>query len=257
MKSIKCVNLRGMNIFQQLQYEELLLRNTTQNWFLYNTHSQEKTIVVGFSGKIPELVNIEKAKKDSIKLVRRFTGGGTVIIDPNTIFTSFIVDTNDIGCKPYPRDIMTWSETVFRPIFQDKLGIEFSLRENDYVLHDRKVGGNAQSITRSRFVHHTSFLYSFDPKNMDYLLLPKKRPEYRKDRHHTSFLTTLSEYLQSQSHLEELILQNLTSHFNVEQVSMEEVLELSNGIMQGKPWNEFTRTVEESYPILTRDGNDE
>lgn len=71
---------------------------------------------------------------------------------------------------------------------------QFKLREHDYVFGDKKVqqsrrnnttyytlltrvisprltqfGGNAQSITKDRWVHHTSFLWDFDPANMDYL----------------------------------------------------------------------------------------
>ena len=46
---------------------------------------------------------------------------------------------------------------------------QFSLRENDYVLGAHKIGGNAQSIVKGRWVHHTSFLWDFDPAKMRYL----------------------------------------------------------------------------------------
>ena len=46
---------------------------------------------------------------------------------------------------------------------------QFSLRENDYVLDARKIGGNAQSIIRDRWVHHTSFLWDFNVMRMQYL----------------------------------------------------------------------------------------
>jgi lipoate-protein ligase A len=46
---------------------------------------------------------------------------------------------------------------------------KFSLRDHDYVIDDRKIGGNAQTITKERFVHHTSFLWNYDAKKMGYL----------------------------------------------------------------------------------------
>jgi hypothetical protein len=46
---------------------------------------------------------------------------------------------------------------------------QFSLRENDYVLDNRKIGGNAQTIVRNRWVHHTSFLWDFNAQRMQYL----------------------------------------------------------------------------------------
>lgn len=49
----------------------------------------------------------------------------------------------------------------------------------DYAFGSRKFGGNAQSITKNRWVHHTSFLWDYDVSNMDYLKLPMRAPEYR------------------------------------------------------------------------------
>jgi hypothetical protein len=86
------------------------------------------------------------------------------------------------------------------------------LRENDYVVGDHKIGGNAQGerrirniwfkrrsshggarpgIVRGRWVHHTSFLHDFDAARMGYLTLPARRPEYRRARPHGEFLQPL------------------------------------------------------------------
>ena len=51
----------------------------------------------------------------------------------------------------------------------ERVCMQFSLREHDYVIDDRKIGGNAQTITKNRWVHHTSFLWRFNPSNMLYL----------------------------------------------------------------------------------------
>ena len=49
----------------------------------------------------------------------------------------------------------------------------------DYVLGDVKFGGNAQAITKDRWVHHTSFLWGFNPERMALLKHPAKKPAYR------------------------------------------------------------------------------
>lgn len=41
-------------------------------------------------------------------------------------------------------------------------------------------GGNAQAITKGRWLHHTSFLWDFDPTNMLYLQMPEKRVRGRR-----------------------------------------------------------------------------
>ncbi len=43
----------------------------------------------------------------------------------------------------------------------------------DYCFGARKFGGNAQSITRQRFCHHTSFLWTVDADALSrYLKMP-------------------------------------------------------------------------------------
>lgn len=54
-------------------------------------------------------------------------------------------------------------------------------------------GGNAQCITRNRWLHHTSFLHDFKDSSMDYLLLPSSAPGYRDKRSHLEFLCRLNE----------------------------------------------------------------
>jgi lipoate---protein ligase len=53
---------------------------------------KEKAIVLGLSGKIPELVEAERANADEVPLIRRYSGGGTVLVDSNTIFCSIIMN---------------------------------------------------------------------------------------------------------------------------------------------------------------------
>ena len=89
---------------------------------------------------------------------------------------------------------------------------EFALREHDYVVGHHKIAGNAQSISGKRWVlhphassvqladfceqvHHTSFLWDVNPAAMRLIKNPKKQPDYRAKRPHTSFLKGLSEWM--------------------------------------------------------------
>ncbi|XP_057770647.1 uncharacterized protein LOC130990431 [Salvia miltiorrhiza] len=137
--------------------------------------------------KPKELLETDAVLRDEIPVIRRFTGGGTVIVDQGTIFVSFICNKDVIpGLQSYPRPIMSWSSLIYKNMFQ---GIgEFGLRENDYVLGNRKFGGNAQSITKNRWVHHTSFLWDYEVGNMGYLKMPTRVPEYRQGTIFVSFI---------------------------------------------------------------------
>ncbi|RHY30460.1 hypothetical protein DYB32_004302 [Aphanomyces invadans] len=111
----------------------------------------------------------------------------------------------------------------------------FALREDDYVFGDRKFAGNAQStvvfrymelswhpigIGKDRWLHHTSFLWDYSPRNMQYLQNPAKQPKYRAHRDHTDFLCKLKDVVSSQDDLFHAFHRELHSHFDVDDVML-------------------------------------
>lgn len=213
------LHLDAVPIIEQLQIEEALLRADEGNWCLINTNAPP-SIVMGISGKVERLLNIDLIKKDNIPVIKRFSGGGTVYVDEKTVFVTFICNSQTLDVTPFPHAIMQWSEMVYKPLFPN-----FSLRENDYVFGDLKFGGNAQYIKKQRWLHHTSFLWDFDPEKMNYLKLPEKRPQYRQDRPHNSFLTTLKQHFPSKHELIDQLKKTLSEKFQiVEKTKPEEVL---------------------------------
>lgn len=156
------------------------------------------------SGKPHALVDISAAHRDGVTVIKRFSGGGTVVVDADTQFVSFILNaeaTPDLQLFPVP--LMQWTGELYGGVeggvFADVPG--FRLRENDYVVGDKKVGGNAQSISKGRWLHHTSFLWDFREEMMQYLKHPAKTPAYREGRTHLDFLTPLCTVLPSRDTL--------------------------------------------------------
>jgi lipoate-protein ligase A len=328
----------GLSVLERLLLEECLVRHDSEqrSWIIAGTHEPVRhrylkstnpkydvitdknepiyeydhsdgpnhaaVIVMGIGGKPDKLLNIKQVKADNVLVLKRFTGGGTVVLDADSIWTTVIGRphhfTKDIT-ESFPKPIMAYTAAaVFGPLFErlkvkqqeatqqlekyeaeqhdgpnivtttqflqmnkrtprgesesdsasdsdtsssqkkgkqtmvmdaqdgpegtevsgrsvqvvtlpveegdsssdsdssdsDTSGIpNFSLIENDYCLGQRKMGGNAQSIVKNGWLHHTSFLWDYDTANMGYLTLPDKRPAYREDRPHDDFLCKLSE----------------------------------------------------------------
>ena len=255
---VSCLDLHnsGLSAVERLCLEEALLRHDPleRSWVIVGMHEpthhtylripkdEDATrndsciIIMGIGGKPEQLLDVEKVKNDDVLTIKRFSGGGTVVVDHSSLWTTFIGRTQHFPhVSPFPRSIMEWSATdIFDRVFermkvdasegqqrrslvmdtkscglsQDNgetleydskkssglpslRGVDFSLRENDYVLGERKMGGNAQSITGDSWMHHTSFLWDYEDENMQYLTLPNKRPDYRGDRSHDDFLVKL------------------------------------------------------------------
>lgn len=214
------LHLKSYPIYEQLLLEETLLRSSNENWCLINEGSTP-AIVLGISGKKEELVNEQKAAENKIPLIKRFSGGGTVIVDEHTLFITFICQKDLHPFPAYPEPIMKWTESLYKDTFQHE---GFSLRENDYVLHDKKCGGNAQYIKKDRWLHHTSFLWDYSEERMGYLLHPKKTPSYRESRPHTDFLCRLKEIFPSKEHFVAAFMASFEQRFPLKSRSVESVL---------------------------------
>ena len=146
-----------------------------------------------------------------------------MFVDEDTLFITFICQKQLHDFPAYPEPIMRWTEMIYAQAFQHP---GFRLRENDYVIEDRKFGGNAQYIKKERWLHHTSFLWNFSSEKMQCLLPPKKTPSYRAGRSHDEFLCRLSDYFSDKEELITRIVKEIEKRFSLKNTSLEEALDL-------------------------------
>ncbi|WP_201456608.1 lipoate--protein ligase family protein [Chlamydia sp. 17-3921] len=179
------LDLRSTPIFRQLQIEEALLRASDENFCIING-SVSDSVVLGISRDPAQDLHLFNLHADNVPIIKRYSGGGTVFIDENTLMVSWIMNSNKVFIDP--QELLTWSYNLYAPMFPDT----FSVRENDYTLEEKKIGGNAQYIQKYRWVHHTTFLWDMNKdKLLKYLPIPKKQPLYRNQRSHENFLTKI------------------------------------------------------------------
>lgn len=194
-------------IFKQLQIEEAILRNTNDNFLITNIAPQE-AIVLGVSRQLNTDVHVEMVKNDHIPIIKRYSGGGSVFLDKDSLMITWIV--NSEHAMPTSPEIFDWAQKIYSKLFPKT----FSIQENDYILEDRKVGGNAQYIQKHRWVHHTSFLWDFDPnKLVRYLPIPSHQPAYRKQRSHLDFLTVLKPLLKSKQQFIDNLIKEIKNRY--------------------------------------------
>ena len=219
---IRLVRTRGLCVLRQLRLEESLFRANAENWAIVNDGAPRTAIVLGISGKPHRLIDVAAAHRDDLLVIKRFSGGGTVVVDANTQLVSLVMNAEAVAPTPlFPHPLMRWTESLYKGMdtCDENAGVfrdvpNWRLHQNDYVVEvsdvpsvdERdakkilKVGGNAQSISKTRFVHHTSFLWDFDEENMSrYLAVPEKQPAYRENRPHGAFLTPLSRWVRDRN----------------------------------------------------------
>jgi lipoate-protein ligase A len=155
-------------------------------------HPREYFVVTGRAKRAGKDCFLSRCRQENIKIIRRISGGGTVLQGPGCLNYSVVLSYDRDGKY---RDIRSSYRRILESVsgaFKAKgLGIEF-LPISDLVLDGRKVSGNAQARKRKHFLHHGTFLFDFDIEKISrYLRHPLEEPEYRRQRAHEDFLTNV------------------------------------------------------------------
>lgn len=216
--------LKNVPILDQLLLEEALLRQDLRNFCIINS-GVPAACVLGLSAKLEQVICLKTHEINPIPIIRRYSGGGTVIIEPTTFLVSWILNHTFIEQNVSPQDVMKWSSQLLPNLFPNA---PITLKENDYVIGNKKCGGNAQYFTKSRFVHHSSFIWDYKENYMNYLKMPPKMPAYRQCRTHDQFLIPLKNYIVSLKKMEEEFLLGIEKQFSPIKVLLDEVIGLKS-----------------------------
>ena len=224
--TLNLLRLQGYSIVEQLYLEESLLRTEQGSWCLIN-EGTSPALVMGRTQKKEEVVVEEEMIKQQLMLIRRFSGGGCVVVDENTLFLTLILNTKDVAFSPCPTSILEWYYTLLQPLFKNR---PFSLQGHDFAIDNKKIGGNAQTIIKDRFLQHTSFLWSWDEKKMKALAHPPKEPDYRQRRTHAEFLGSIKNNFSSKKEFIDQLDMILHSSFFIEERTKETPLLLQRKV---------------------------
>ncbi len=151
-------------------------------------------VVLGYSNKIDEEVDLPFCHENRIPVIRRCSGGGTVLQGPGCLNFSLVLKMANAAPLKNIVDTYEFVMTRHKQAIQAIAGREVMIQgRSDLAFGSRKFSGNAQLRKRSFLLFHGTFLYSFDIPRMEKMLrLPSKQPAYRNQRSHSDFLTNLN-----------------------------------------------------------------
>jgi lipoate---protein ligase len=148
-------------------------------------------IVVGSGGSVAVDVNTVACAADGVPVLRRASGGGTVLLGPGCLCYTLVLSydhaprLNEIpGSYRY---VLGRVARALAPVVPAAVkGI------SDLAVDDVKFSGNAQQRKRTHFLHHGTLLCGFDLARVSkYLNAPEREPEYRHHRPHAEFVANL------------------------------------------------------------------
>ena len=147
-------------------------------------------IVLGRSNNIENSINHKNVERDGIIILKRPSGGESVILSPNMLIFSFKQKSDKIQ---NPAKLFKLINSKLIENFS-KLGIEnlYSKGISDLSIGEKKIVGSSMFTKNKTIFYHGVLNISEDVELIEkYLKHPSKEPDYRKKRSHREFVSSL------------------------------------------------------------------
>ena len=190
-----CLDLTLPTPAENLACDEALLdwcETTFNGNILRFWEPREHFVVLGYAKRAQEDAHVDRCRRRRIPILRRCSGGGTVLQGPGCLNFSLILR---IAAGPLRSIhgtnafIMERHQHALEPV----LGAPITIRgATDLAIGSRKFSGNSQRRKRRAVLFHGTFLLDLDLQLMTELLpIPSQQPSYRRHRTHEAFLTNV------------------------------------------------------------------
>lgn len=152
--------------------------------------SEKYFVVPGFSNRIQTEIFVDRCHQDDVPVIRRISGGGTVVQGPGCLNYSIILP---IDSEKQLSTVTSTNEFMMKKLalaLRDAFGQEIKINGiTDLVFQNKKFSGNAQRRKRNTILFHGTLLHSFRLELISrYLKFPAITPEYRENKSHNEFV---------------------------------------------------------------------
>lgn len=192
MRSLRLLDLTLSSPAENLALDEALLEELEENGgdpVLRFWESDRHFVVLGRACSVNDDVHIAACEQDRIPVLRRASGGGTVLLGPGCLSYSFVLP---LQLHPELANIRTTNQFILDRIAQALARWEPAIAFrgiSDMAIDGLKISGNAQRRKRNALLFHGTILHGMQADIIArYLKEPTKKPEYRRNRQHSVFL---------------------------------------------------------------------
>lgn len=193
---IRLLTRKLNGVYENLVLDEILsLSATKSNLVTFRPWEvREASVVIGYGEKVAETVDIRACKNRGVPIIRRFSGGGTVLISEKCLNYSVIVP---LSCSNGLGNIAPSFQAINGIIVDalKELQLPAKIEEDtDVTINSRKIAGSSQSRRWGVLCHQGTILIESDSENIEkFIKKPTKQPKYRNGRNHKDFLTSLKQ----------------------------------------------------------------
>lgn len=160
-------------------------------WFW---ESASRFVVLGYGQKAAIEANLENCAADGVPVLRRCSGGGTVLQGPGCLNYAILLAVPEFGPLSTIAGANSWIMNRQRDALARATGEPVTVEgHTDLAIHGVKFSGNAQRRKRHYLLFHGTVLYGMDLSLVGrYLRFPSAQPDYRSGRSHLDFVRNIS-----------------------------------------------------------------
>jgi len=197
-------------------------------------------VVVGYGNKIATEVNVAACEARGVPVLRRCSGGGTVVQGPGCLNYQVTLRVGEASELATVSGTNRFVMERIRAALETQLGrritiegcTDLALHEGDQLL---KFSGNAQRRRRNSLLFHGTILYAFELTLISELLnAPSKQPDYRASRQHGSFVTNASA---STEELKASLISAWNAHETLSDAQITAIDEMTRKRYSTREWN--------------------
>lgn len=150
-------------------------------------------VVLGYANPIAREVNLAACRERGIPVLRRVSGGGTVLQGPGCLNYALALRIDQVpelaGIGETNAWIMNRHRSALEAMLKRPVAIQGS---TDLTMGNLKFSGNSQRRQRTHLLFHGTFLLKLDLDLVEEVLaMPSRQPEYRQGRSHRQFITNI------------------------------------------------------------------
>ncbi len=193
---MKCLDLTLSTPEENLACDEALLEQCEAEGgpeVLCFWESPAYFVVLGYANKVATEVDQEACRLWGIPVLRRVSGGGTVVQGPGCLNYGVVLRVARDGELQTIRGTNQHILSLQQRALEQALGRPVAVcGDTDLVCGGMKFSGNAQRRRRACLLFHGTLLLQFNLSLIERLLpFPTKQPAYRQGRAHSSFVANV------------------------------------------------------------------
>jgi lipoate-protein ligase A len=193
-------------------------------------------VALGYTDAASREADLETCRVLNIPVLRRCSGGGTVLQGPGCLNYALVMPIVQTGPTSNLSETNGFIMQRQRDVLSELLGTPVTSEGfTDLAIGGLKFSGNAQRRRRRTLLFHGTFLLDFDLSLIERVLnMPSKQPQYRNTRSHRDFVTNIGATRES---IKRALQKTWQAHRVLEALPQERMRALANGKYADDAWN--------------------